>query len=86
MQAMGDRGREAQLIDLVPNISRDTLDRRLHCGENAFGFFDVLQAGLPEALLRSDGANLIDVLLHISGKQRAVSTHAAFQIDTGVIR
>jgi len=81
MQGMGSRWRSTQLIDVLPHISRDTLDGGLHCGDDACGFADLLQARLTETLLLGDGANLIELLWDSSGKKGTVPTDPAFEID-----
>src|SRR5438874_7922752 len=42
---------------------------------------DPIQAALAEAFVLSNSANLIHLRLDISGNERAVATHAPFQIN-----
>jgi len=40
--------RQIERIDLLPNITRDELDGRLHVRNDALGLLDALQAALAE--------------------------------------
>ena len=61
----GGGRRQIELIDLLPPITRDELDGRLHFRNDALGFLNALQAGLAEPFVLGNGANLLDVLLDI---------------------
>src|SRR5882724_951462 len=81
----GDGRRQIELFDLLPHITRDKLDSRLHFRHNALGFLDAREAMLAEPFVLGKGTSLLDVLLEISGNELAVSTHPALQIDTMVV-
>jgi len=81
----GDGRRQIELFDLLPHITRDKLDSRLHFRHNALGFLDAREAMLAEPFVLGKGTSLLDVLLEISGNELAVSTHPALQIDKMVV-
>ncbi len=61
----GGGRRQVELIDLLPHITRDELDGRLHFRHDALGFLDALQAALAEPFVLGNSANLLDVPLDI---------------------
>lgn len=81
----GDGLRPVELSALLPHITRDELDGRLHCRHHALGLLDALHAALAEPCVRGKGANLRDVCLEISGNELAVPTHPTLKIDTMVV-
>src|ERR1043166_3986352 len=81
----GDGRRQVELSDLLTDITRDERDGRLHFRHHPLGFLDALQAALAQSFVLGKGANLLDVLLDISGNEVAVAAPPALQIDTMVV-
>ena len=77
----GGGRRQVELIDLLPHITRDERDGRLHFRHDTLGFLDALQAALAEPFVLGNSTNLLDVRLDIRGNELAVSTHTALKID-----
>src|SRR5436190_11883982 len=73
--------RQIELIDLLPHITRDELDGRLHFRNDTLGFLDALQATLAEPFVLGNSTSLLDMPLDLCGNELAVSTHTAFKID-----
>jgi hypothetical protein len=68
------------LIDLLPNITGDKLDSRLHFGHNPLGFVDPIETTLAELFVLGNGANRLNVRADICGDELAVATHTALQV------
>src|SRR5262249_35229544 len=81
----GDRRRHLELSDLLPHITGDKLDSRLHFRHHPLGFVDALQAALAELFVLGKGANLLDVLVDIRGDELAITAHPALKINKVVV-
>jgi len=73
--------RQIELLDLLPNITRDELDGRLHFRNDALGFIDALQAARAEPFVLGNSTSLLDMPLDICRNELAVSTYTALKID-----
>src|SRR5262249_61152877 len=71
--------------DLLPHITGDKRDSRLHFRHHPLGFLDAFHTALAEAFVLGNGANLRDVLVDISGDQLAVAAYSTLEIDKVVI-
>lgn len=74
---VGWRRRQRQATHLLPHITRDALDGRLHCGHHPLGFLETIQARLAEMFLLGNRADRLDGLWDIPRNALAVATHAA---------
>src|SRR5215471_1004920 len=81
----GDGRCDIELSDLAPHIPGDKLDGGSHFGHDTLGFVDALHATLAETFLLGHSANGVDMPLHVSSNESAVSTHAALKIDKMVV-
>src|SRR6476659_3921980 len=81
MHGEGCRRCQVPLIDLLPYITRDELDGRLHFWQDAIGFLNALHAALAEPFVLGDHTNLLDVRVDISVNELAVATYPAVEID-----
>jgi hypothetical protein len=77
----GGGRRQIELVDLLPHITRDELNGRLHFGHDALGFLDALQAALAEPCVLGNSTSLLDMPWDLCGNELAVSTHTTFKID-----
>ena len=71
---------QVQLTHLLPHISRDELDGRLHFGHHALSFRNPLQTRRAKLFLLGNSADRSDVFFDITGDELPVATHAALQI------
>jgi len=81
VHGVGLRRRQVQLFHLLSHMIRYELNSRLHFRHHALCLLDTLHAPLAEVFLLGNGANGVDVLLDITGYERAAATHASFQVD-----
>src|SRR5262249_49973885 len=81
----GDGWRQVELSDLLPHITRDDLDGRLHFGHHPLGFLDAFHAALAESFVLGTRTNLLDVSADIRGNELAVATYSALEIDHVVV-
>src|SRR6266571_5456335 len=81
VHGVGRGRRQVQLPHLLAHIPRDELNGRLHFRNHAFRFFDALHAALTEPFVLGNGADGVDVLLEVPGKEFAVAAYAALQVD-----
>ena len=65
MHGEGDRRRQVELSDLLPDITGDERNGRLHFRHHPLGFLDTLQTALAESFVLGNGANVLDVSLNI---------------------
>jgi hypothetical protein len=81
MHGEGDGRRHIELSALLPDITRDKLDGRLHFRHDAFSFVDTFQAARAEPFVLGNRTNLLDVSLNICGDELAVAAYSTLQID-----
>ena len=77
VHGVGRGRRQVQLPHLLAHIPRDERNGRLHFRNHAFRFFDALHAALTEPFVLGNGADGVDVLLEVPGKEFAVAAYAA---------
>ena len=70
---------QVELTHLLPDVTRDKRDRRLHFGQHALGFLDALQARLAEPFVLGNGANRVHLLLDISRNELPIELVASFR-------
>src|SRR5262252_1022073 len=81
MHGEGDGRCHSELSDLLPDITRDKLDGRLHFRYDVLSFCDAFQAARAEPFLLGNRTNLLNMSLHIGGDELAVVTYSTLQID-----
>src|SRR5207237_1728100 len=81
----GDRRRQVELSDLLPDITGDERNSRLHFRHHPLGFLDAFSATLAEAFVLGNGTNLLDMFLNIRGDEWAIAAYPAFKIDKVIV-
>lgn len=75
MQGVGCGFRQCQLAHRLAHIAGDERHRGLHCGNDALGFRETLQAHLPAGRLLGHGTDGRALGLDIRSAERAVTPH-----------